>query len=87
MENVAREMEFWSSLLELLPRRPDSVAVEDGCMVMVANQCIVPPLFLCQLESSVGPGGLEAVLLELKGLQEFLDKNSQFSPSSLGAAR
>lgn len=40
-----------------------------------------------QLESSVGLFELESVLLELCGLREFLDKNSQFSPSSLGAAR
>ncbi|TKS84459.1 Nuclear pore complex protein [Collichthys lucidus] len=38
------------------------------------------------LESSVGLFDLESVLLELCGLREFLDKNSQFSPSSLGAA-
>ncbi|KAM9841021.1 nuclear pore complex protein Nup155 [Aulostomus maculatus] len=38
------------------------------------------------LESSVGSGDLESVLLELRGLREFLDKNSQFSPSSLGGA-
>ncbi|KAI3362280.1 hypothetical protein L3Q82_012598, partial [Scortum barcoo] len=38
------------------------------------------------LESSVGLFDLESVLLELSGLREFLDKNSQFSPSSLGAA-
>lgn len=40
-----------------------------------------------KLESSVGLCELEAVILELGGLREFLDKNSQFSPSSLGAAR
>lgn len=40
-----------------------------------------------QLESSVGLCELESVILELGGLREFLDKNSQFSPSSLGAAR
>uniref|UniRef100_A0A672ZD62 Nucleoporin 155 n=1 Tax=Sphaeramia orbicularis TaxID=375764 RepID=A0A672ZD62_9TELE len=34
------------------------------------------------LESSVGSFDLESVLLELRGLQEFLDKNSQFSPFS-----
>uniref|UniRef100_A0A8C4GQF9 Nuclear pore complex protein Nup155 n=1 Tax=Dicentrarchus labrax TaxID=13489 RepID=A0A8C4GQF9_DICLA len=44
-------------------------------------------LLFPQLESSVGLFDLEAVLLELCGLREFLDKNSQFSPSSLGAAR
>ncbi|KAM4634779.1 nuclear pore complex protein Nup155 [Polymixia lowei] len=38
------------------------------------------------LESTVGSSDLESVLLELRGLREFLDKNSQFSPSSLGAA-
>uniref|UniRef100_A0AAQ5YIN2 Nuclear pore complex protein Nup155 n=1 Tax=Amphiprion ocellaris TaxID=80972 RepID=A0AAQ5YIN2_AMPOC len=38
------------------------------------------------LESCVASCDLESVLLELSGLQEFLDKNSQFSPSSLGAA-
>ncbi|XP_041667339.1 nuclear pore complex protein Nup155 isoform X1 [Cheilinus undulatus] len=38
------------------------------------------------LESSVSLFDLESVLLELCGLREFLDKNSQFSPSSLGAA-
>ncbi|XP_073334583.1 nuclear pore complex protein Nup155 [Pagrus major] len=38
------------------------------------------------LESSVGLFDLESVILELSGLREFLDKNSQFSPSSLGAA-
>ncbi|XP_076020291.1 nuclear pore complex protein Nup155 [Genypterus blacodes] len=37
------------------------------------------------LESAVGLYDLESVLLELSGLREFLDKNSQFSPSSLGA--
>lgn len=40
-----------------------------------------------QLESSVSLLDLESVILELRGLQDFLDKNSQFSPSSLGAAR
>lgn len=35
------------------------------------------------LESSVSSFDLEAVLLELCGLREFLDKNSQFNPSSL----
>ncbi|XP_076159281.1 nuclear pore complex protein Nup155 isoform X1 [Alosa pseudoharengus] len=35
-------------------------------------------------ESSASSADLEAVLLELRGLKEFLDKNSQFSPSSLG---
>ncbi|KAM7368981.1 hypothetical protein PAMP_013281 [Pampus punctatissimus] len=39
-----------------------------------------------ELESSVGSFDLESVLLELCGLREFLDKNSQFSPSSLGGA-
>ncbi|XP_072227693.1 nuclear pore complex protein Nup155 [Leuresthes tenuis] len=38
------------------------------------------------LESSVGTFELESVLLELGGLQEFLDKNSQLSPSSLAAS-
>ncbi|KAA8584581.1 hypothetical protein FQN60_008366 [Etheostoma spectabile] len=38
------------------------------------------------LESSVGSMDLESVLMELCGLREFLDKNSQFSPSALGAA-
>uniref|UniRef100_A0A8C5EGR8 Nuclear pore complex protein Nup155 n=1 Tax=Gouania willdenowi TaxID=441366 RepID=A0A8C5EGR8_GOUWI len=38
------------------------------------------------LESSVASFELESVLRELSGLQEFLDKNSQFSPSSLDAA-
>ncbi|XP_068608928.1 nuclear pore complex protein Nup155 [Brachionichthys hirsutus] len=38
------------------------------------------------LESSVCAFDLESVLLELFGLRAFLDKNSQFSPSSLGAA-
>lgn len=37
------------------------------------------------LESSVCSFDLEAVLLELCGLREFLDKNSQFNPSSLDA--
>lgn len=40
-----------------------------------------------KLESSVDLCELESVILELGGLREFLDKNSQFSPSSLGAAR
>uniref|UniRef100_A0AAQ4PAW3 Nucleoporin 155 n=1 Tax=Gasterosteus aculeatus aculeatus TaxID=481459 RepID=A0AAQ4PAW3_GASAC len=34
------------------------------------------------LESSVGSSELESVLMELCGLREFLDKNSQFSPFS-----
>uniref|UniRef100_A0A7N6AEF0 Nuclear pore complex protein Nup155 n=1 Tax=Anabas testudineus TaxID=64144 RepID=A0A7N6AEF0_ANATE len=38
------------------------------------------------LESCVSSLDLESVLMELHGLREFLDKNSQFSPSSLGAA-
>lgn len=37
------------------------------------------------LESSISSFDLEAVLLELSGLREFLDKNSQFNPSSLDA--
>ncbi|CAL9683382.1 unnamed protein product [Knipowitschia caucasica] len=37
------------------------------------------------LESSVSSVDLEAVLKELCGLREFLDKNSQFNPSSLDA--
>ncbi|KAM3874094.1 nuclear pore complex protein Nup155 isoform 2-T2 [Diretmus argenteus] len=37
-------------------------------------------------DSTVSTSDLESVLLELWGLREFLDKNSQFSPSSLGAA-
>ncbi|XP_029564824.1 nuclear pore complex protein Nup155 [Salmo trutta] len=38
------------------------------------------------LESTASSSDLESVLLELRGLKDFLDKNSQFSPSSLGAA-
>lgn len=38
------------------------------------------------LESSVSLFDLESVILELRGLRDFLDKNSQFSPSSLGGA-
>lgn len=45
------------------------------------------PMLFPQLESSVGSSDLESVLQELSGLQEFLDKNSQLSPSSLGAER
>lgn len=40
-----------------------------------------------QMESSASSADLEAVLLELRGLKEFLDKNSQFSPNSLGTPR
>lgn len=36
------------------------------------------------MESTASSTDLEAVLLELRGLKEFLDKNSQFSPTSLG---
>ncbi|XP_063068284.1 nuclear pore complex protein Nup155 isoform X2 [Engraulis encrasicolus] len=36
------------------------------------------------LESSASAAHLESVLLELRGLKEFLDKNSQFSPNALG---
>ncbi|XP_077397334.1 nuclear pore complex protein Nup155-like isoform X2 [Festucalex cinctus] len=39
------------------------------------------------LESSVASSHLESVLLELYKLKEFLDKNVQFSPSSLRGAR
>ncbi|XP_051972803.1 nuclear pore complex protein Nup155 [Xyrauchen texanus] len=38
------------------------------------------------LESTASSSDLEVVLLELQGLKEFLDKNSQFSPTSLGVA-
>ncbi|XP_076842691.1 nuclear pore complex protein Nup155 isoform X2 [Brachyhypopomus gauderio] len=38
------------------------------------------------LESTASSPVLEDVLLELQGLKEFLDKNSQFSPTSLGVA-
>uniref|UniRef100_A0A4W4F627 Nuclear pore complex protein Nup155 n=1 Tax=Electrophorus electricus TaxID=8005 RepID=A0A4W4F627_ELEEL len=38
------------------------------------------------LESTASSSDLEAVLTELQGLMEFLDKNSQFSPTSLGVA-
>uniref|UniRef100_A0A4W5M4I7 Nuclear pore complex protein Nup155 n=1 Tax=Hucho hucho TaxID=62062 RepID=A0A4W5M4I7_9TELE len=34
------------------------------------------------LESTASSSDLESVLLELRGLKDFLDKNSQFSPSS-----
>jgi hypothetical protein len=44
-------------------------------------------MMLFQLESTVAVGDLERVLQELLGLREFLDKNSQFSQSSLGPAR
>ena len=40
-----------------------------------------------QLDSTVISSALESVLLELRGLKDFLDKNAQFSPSSLGAPR
>ncbi|KTF91631.1 hypothetical protein cypCar_00039637 [Cyprinus carpio] len=36
------------------------------------------------LESTASSSDLELVLMELQGLKEFLDKNSQFSPASLG---
>ncbi|MCI4388036.1 hypothetical protein PGIGA_G00080920 [Pangasianodon gigas] len=38
------------------------------------------------MESPASSSYLEAVLMELQGLKEFIDKNSQFSPTSLGAA-
>ncbi|TRY66457.1 hypothetical protein DNTS_035000 [Danionella cerebrum] len=38
------------------------------------------------LESTAASSDLELVLMELHGLREFLDKNSQFSPTSLAAA-
>uniref|UniRef100_A0AAR2J475 Nuclear pore complex protein Nup155 n=1 Tax=Pygocentrus nattereri TaxID=42514 RepID=A0AAR2J475_PYGNA len=38
------------------------------------------------MESTASSSDLESVLQELQGLKEFLDKNSQFSPTSLGAA-
>ncbi|XP_035247718.1 nuclear pore complex protein Nup155 [Anguilla anguilla] len=38
------------------------------------------------VESTVSSADLQEVLLELRGLKDFLDKNSQFSPSSLGSA-
>lgn len=49
--------------------------------------CFVSSWLHVQLESSVSLLDLESVILELRGLRDFLDKNSQFSPSSLGAAR
>uniref|UniRef100_A0A3B3CZA3 Nuclear pore complex protein Nup155 n=1 Tax=Oryzias melastigma TaxID=30732 RepID=A0A3B3CZA3_ORYME len=52
-----------------------SLAVENT--IKKGNQTLV---------SSVDALELESVLLELNGLQEFLDKNSQLSPSSLDAA-
>lgn len=51
---------------------------------LVSTNCY---LLSSQLESCVSSLDLESVLMELCGLREFLDKNSQFSPSSLGAAR
>ncbi|KAL6472326.1 hypothetical protein MHYP_G00185140 [Metynnis hypsauchen] len=38
------------------------------------------------MESTASSSDLESVLQELQGLKEFLDKNSQFSPTSLGSA-
>lgn len=38
------------------------------------------------LESMVSSSDLNDVLLNLQGLKEFIDKNSQFSPSSMGTA-
>lgn len=54
----------------------------DGCLAVEqtinkGNQTVTI------LETSVSSFDLEAVLLELYGLREFLDKNSQFNPSSL----
>lgn len=48
------------------------------------NKCENPAFckevcFLLQIESSVPSHMLECVLQELKGLQEFLDRNSQFA--------
>ncbi|XP_048876664.1 nuclear pore complex protein Nup155 [Brienomyrus brachyistius] len=41
---------------------------------------------LSVMESSVSSQHLETVLFELCGLKDFLDRNSQFSPASLGVA-
>ncbi|XP_030624241.1 nuclear pore complex protein Nup155 [Chanos chanos] len=38
------------------------------------------------MESTASSSDLEAVLMALQGLRDFLDKNSQFSPMSLGTA-
>uniref|UniRef100_A0A673ZII9 Nuclear pore complex protein Nup155 n=1 Tax=Salmo trutta TaxID=8032 RepID=A0A673ZII9_SALTR len=55
-----------------------SLAVEK--IVIKGNQTV------SILASTASSSDLESVLLELRGLKDFLDKNSQFSPSSLGAA-
>ncbi|CAB1352906.1 unnamed protein product, partial [Coregonus sp. 'balchen'] len=55
-----------------------SLAVEK--IIIKGNQAV------SILESTACSSDLESVLLELRGLKDFLDKNSQFSPSSLGAA-
>ncbi|XP_077593102.1 nuclear pore complex protein Nup155 isoform X2 [Stigmatopora nigra] len=55
-----------------------SLAVEKS--IGKGNQTVI------LLESSVASFHLELVLLELHRLKEFLDKNSHFSPSSLGGA-
>lgn len=44
-------------------------------------------LSFLQIESSVPSQLLESVLLELKGLQGFLDRNSQFAGGPLGNPR
>ena len=44
-------------------------------------------IFSFQIESSVPSQLLESVLQELKGLQEFLDRNSQFAGGPLGNPR
>lgn len=54
----------------------------DGCLA-VEKTINKETQNISVLESSIGAFDLEAVLLELSGLREFLDKNSQFNPSSL----
>ncbi|KAI5624469.1 nuclear pore complex protein Nup155 [Silurus asotus] len=57
----------------------------DGSLVL-EQQISKGSQTLIVMESTVSSTDLEAVLLELQGLKEFIDKNSQFSPTSLGAA-
>ncbi|XP_046717690.1 nuclear pore complex protein Nup155 [Silurus meridionalis] len=57
----------------------------DGSLVL-EQQISKGSQTLIVMESTASSTDLEAVLLELQGLKEFIDKNSQFSPTSLGAA-
>uniref|UniRef100_A0A673MAY4 Nuclear pore complex protein Nup155-like n=1 Tax=Sinocyclocheilus rhinocerous TaxID=307959 RepID=A0A673MAY4_9TELE len=72
------------------PMSPSVAVTSSGPEVIFSGKHNGISIYFTRILGSVSlttsSSDLEVVLLELQGLKEFLDKNSQFSPTSLGVA-